>query len=137
MEHAVKFGTSAIVSYPIYSYFFGGNNLKTNILGSMSAPIIMSTFSGLSYLVADMVHDTVFPALHVSEKLASPASALLNVGANYGSNYAMLEVFANGAASDMGMTNLLISSGSSAVASHYLYTNFVAPMYGYNRSSSY
>jgi len=101
----------------------------------MSAPIIMSGLSGLSYLVSDMVHDTVFPALHVSEKFASPASAVLNVGANYGANYGMLELIASGAPADMGMSNLLISSGSSAVASHYVYNNFVAPWYGYNRTS--
>lgn len=135
MEHAVKFGTSAVVSYPIYSYFFGGNNLKTNIFGSVSAPVILAGLSGLSYLVADVAHDYVFPALHVSEKYAMPASSALNIGANYGANYAMLEVIAAGSPSEMGMTNLLLSSGGSAVASHYVYNNFVAPMYGYGHTA--
>ena len=135
MEHAVKFGTSAAVSYPIYSYFFGGNNLKTNIFGSVSAPVILAGLSGLSYLVSDVAHDYVFPALHVSEKFAMPASSALNIGANYGANYAMLEVIASGSPSEMGMTNLLLASGGSAVASHYVYNNFVAPMYGFGHTA--
>jgi hypothetical protein len=135
MEHAVKFGTSSLVSYPIYSYFFSGNNIKTNIFGSVSAPIILAGLSGVSYLVSDLVHDQVFPALHVSEKFAQPASALLNVGANYGANYGMLEVIASGVTSEMGMTNLLLASGGSAMASHYMYNNFVAPWYGYGHTS--
>ena len=135
MEHAVKFGTSAAVSYPIYSYFFGGNNLKTNIFGSVSAPVILAGLSGLSYLVSDVAHDYVFPALHVSEKFAMPASSALNIGANYGANYAMLEVIASGSPSEMGMTNLLLASGGSAVASHYVYNNFVAGFYGYGHTA--
>lgn len=135
MEHAVKFGTSSLVSYPIYQFFYGGNNLKTNIFGSVSAPVILAGLSGVSYLVSDLVHDQLFPALHVSEKFAAPASAAMNIGANYGANYAMLEVIASGVTSEIGMTNLLLSSGSSAVASHYVYNNFVAPWYGYGHTS--
>ena len=135
MEHAVKFGTSSLVSYPIYSYFFGGNNLKTNIFGSVSAPVILAGLSGVSYLVSDLVHDQLFPALHVSEKFAAPASAAMNIAANYGANYGMLEVIAAGSPAEMGMTNLLLASGGSAVASHYVYNNFVAPWYGYSHTS--
>lgn len=132
MEHLVKFGTSSVVSYPIYSYFFGGNNLRTNIFGSVSAPVVLAGLSGLSYLISDVAHDYIFPALHVSEKFAQPASAVINVGANYGANYAMLEVIANGSPEAMGMTNLLLASGGSAIASHYVYNNFIAPWYGYS-----
>lgn len=135
MEHAVKFGTASLTSWPIYSYFFGGNNLKTNIFGSVSAPVILAGLSGVSYLVSDLVHDQLFPALHVSEKFAQPISASLNIAAIYGANYGMLEVIAAGSPAEMGMTNLLLASGSSAVASHYMYNNFVAPWYGYGHTS--
>ena len=134
MEHIVKFGTASIVGYPIYAYFFGGKELVTDVAGAISMPIVLSALSGASYLVSDLVHDQLFPALHVSEKFAAPASAAMNIGVNYGSTYGMLELIARGSASEVPMSNLLLSSAGSAVASHYVYNNFVAPWYGYNRA---
>ena len=43
----------------------------------MSLPIVLSVASGLSFLVAEVVHDKVFPAIHMSEKFSSPSSAIV------------------------------------------------------------
>ena len=89
MEHLVKFGSSSLISYPMYQYLYAGKVLNSDIIGRMSLPILLSVASGISFLVAETVHNQVFPALHVSEKFSSPASAGLYIGANYGAQNVM------------------------------------------------
>ena len=62
MEHLVKFGTSSVVSYPVFSFFFGSKELVTDVVGTVSMPIALSVMAGASYLVSDLVHDQLFPA---------------------------------------------------------------------------
>lgn len=135
MEHIVKFGTSAVTTFPIASYFFSNKDIVTDMFGTVSLPIAISVLSGVSYLVSDLVHDQLFPALHISEKFSAPASSAMNIGVNYGATYGMLELAARGSASEIPMSNLLLTSAGSAVASHYVYNNFVAPWYGYSHAS--
>lgn len=134
MEHLVKFGTGAGVSYPIYAYFYGGKVLDSDMLGTVSLPIALSLMAGASYLLSDLTHEYIFPALHVSEKFASPVSSAMNIGTTYAGTFGMLELSARGAGSAAGFQNLMLASAGSAVASHYVYNSFVAPMYGFHRS---
>ena len=137
MEHLVKFGTSGLVSYPIYQYLYAGKVLNSDIIGRMSLPIVLSVASGLSFLVAEVVHNQVFPALHVSENFRSPASAGLNIGANYGAQNVMLGLLNSSGPAEVGQMNLLLAAGASAMASSYVYNNFVSPFYGYNQYEHY
>ena len=137
MEHLVKFGTSGLVSYPIYAYLYGGKVLNSEIIGGMSLPIVLSVASGLSFLVAETVHNQVFPALHVSEKFSSPASADLNVAANYGAQNVMLGLLNSSGPAEVGQMNLFLAAAASASASSYVYNNFVSPFYGYNQYEHY
>jgi hypothetical protein len=137
MEHFVKFGSSSLISYPIYQYLYGGKVLNSDIIGRMSLPIVLSVASGLSFLVAETVHNQVFPALHVSEKFSSPASSALNIGANYGAQNVMLGLLNSNAIAEVGQMNLFLAAAASASASSYVYNNFVSPFYGYNQYEHY
>ena len=137
MEHLVKFGTSGLVSYPIYAYLYGGKVLNSDIIGRMSLPIVLSVASGLSFLVAEVAHNNIFPALHVSEKFSSPASAGLNIGANYASQNVMWGLLNSNSIAEVGQMNLLLAAGASAAASSYVYNSFVSPFYGYNQYEHY
>ena len=134
MENLAKFVTGAGVSYPIYSYFYGGKVLDSDMIGTVSLPIALSLMAGASYLLSDVAHEYIFPALHVSEKFASPASSAMNIGTTYAGTYGMLELTARGAGSAAGFQNLMLASAGSAVASHYVYNSFVAPTWGFHRS---
>ncbi len=137
MEHLVKFATSGAISYPIYQYLYAGKVLNSEMIGRMSLPIVLSVASGLSFLVSEVVHNNVFPALHVSEKFSSPASAGLNIGANYASQNVMLGLLNSNAVQEVGQMNLLLAAAASASASSYVYNNFVSPFYGYNQYERY
>ena len=137
MEHLVKFGTSGLISYPIYQYLYGGKALNSDLIGTMSLPIILSVASGLSFLVAETVHNQVFLALHVSEKFSSPASSGLNIGANYASQNVMLGLLNSNSVAKVGQINLFLAAAASASASSYIYNNFVSPFYGYNQYEHY
>ena len=137
MEHLVKFGTSGLISYPIYQYLYGGKALNSDLIGRMSLPIVLSVASGLSFLVAETVLNQVFPALHVSEKFSSPASSALNIGANYGAQNVMLGLLNSNSVAEIGQMNLLLAAGASAAASSYVYNSFVSPFYGYNQYEHY
>ena len=137
MEHLVKFGTAGVVSYPIYGYLYGGKFLNSSITGRMSLPVILSVASGLSFLVSEVVHNNVFPALHVSEKYSNPASAGINIASNYASQNVMLGLLNSSAVSEVGQMNLLIAAAASASASSYVYNNFVSSFYGYNQYEHY
>lgn len=134
MEHLVKFGTSAAVSYPIYAYFYNGKILNSNMFGSVNLPIALSLMAGASYLVSDLAHEYIFPAMHVSEKFSAPVSSAMNIGVNYAGVYGMLELSAQGAGSAAGFQNLMLASAGSVVASHYVYQNYIGPLYGFHRS---
>ena len=103
----------------------------------MSLPIVLSVASGLSFLVAETVHNQFFPALHVSEKFSSPASSVLNIGANYGAQIVMLGLLNSNSIAEVGQMNLLLAAGASAAASSYVYNSFVSPFYGYNQYEHY
>lgn len=128
METVAKISTSTLVSYPIMSYLYGG--LKLNTMGQKwSLPLLLSVGSGLGYLVSDFAHDKIMPSLHISEKFATPTSALVNVAANAGTIVGSLAALNPNAVSEIEKMKLLLASGGSAVASHYVYQNFVRPMY--------
>ena len=137
MEHLVKFGSSSLISYPIYQYLYGGKVLNSDVIGRMSLPIVLSVASGLSFLVAETVHNQVFPALHVSQMFSSPASSVLNIGANYSAQNVMLGLLNSSGPAEVGQMNLLLAAGASAMASSYVYNNFVSPFYGYNQYEHY
>lgn len=136
MESVAKFSTGALVSYPIMQYFYGGNVL--NSMGQKwSLPMVMSVGAGLGYLISDYTHDTFMNTLHVSEKFSTPASAVLNVGANSAGVVGTLAVLNPEAVNEIEKIKLLLASGGSAVASHYVYQNFVRPMYFTDSSYGY
>ena len=137
MEHLVKFGTSGLVSYPIYQYLYGGKALNSDLIGTMSLPIVLSIASGFSFLLSEVVHNQVFPALHVSEKFSSPALSGLNIGAIYASQNVMLGLLNSNSVAEIGQMNLFLAAAASASASSYVYNNFVSPFYGYNQYEHY
>ena len=131
MEYAVKFGTSSLVSYPIYNYLYSGKGI--NAFGSTwNLPIALSVLSASGFLISELVHDQLFPALHVSDKFATPVSGAMNIASNYAAQNAMLMVLNSNAPQEIGQSKLLMGAAASAMASSYLYNQFVAPMYGYN-----
>lgn len=136
METIAKFTTGSLVSYPIMSYFYGGNVL--NSMGQKwSLPMVMSVGAGLGYLISDYTHDTFMNTLHVSEKFSTPASAVLNVAADAAGVVGTLAVLNPEAVNEIEKMKLLLASGGSAIASHYVYQNFVRPMYFTDSSYGY
>lgn len=134
MEHLVKFGGATTVSYPIYQYLYGGKVI--NAMGNnINLPVALSVAGGVSYLLADIAHDYIFPALHVSEKFNAPVSSAVNIGANFASQNALLAVMNSNAPSEIGETKLLLGAAGSAMASHYVLNNFLLPMWGYPSTS--
>jgi len=134
MEHIVKFGTSALVSYPIYGYLYSGKVISA-MGNNINLPIALSVASGVSYLAADVLHEYIFPALHVSEKFSSPVSSGVNIAGNYAAQNVLLSVMNTNAPAEIGQTKLLLGAAGSSMASHYIYNSFIAPMYGYTHTT--
>lgn len=128
-ENLGKMVTAGAVSYPIYSYFYGGKVLNTNLLGSLSLPVALSIGAAVAFTTSEMLHEYILPHLHVSERLSTPASAAVNVGTNYAMTNAALAVMNMDAVSEIGQGTLLLSSGLSVMSSSWVYNSFVAPFW--------
>ncbi len=136
METIAKFSTGALTSYPIMAYFYG-NSVLNSMGQKWSLPLVMSVGGGLGYLLSDYTHDAFMNTLHVSQKFSTPASALLNIGADAAAVVATLGVLNPESINEIEKMKLLLASGGSAIASHYVYQNFVRPMYFSDSSYGY
>jgi hypothetical protein len=132
-ENLGKMATAGAISYPIMSYFYAGKVLNTNVLGQISLPLALAIGSSIAFTTSEFLHEYIFPHLHVSERLATPISAGVNVASNYAMTNVALGLLNMDAVNEIGQTTLLLSSGLSVMSSSWVYNSFVAPMYGWSQ----
>jgi len=126
----LKMGTAGLVSYPIYNYFYSGDVLNTNLFGRISLPLALAIGASVAFTTSEMLHQYVMPHTHEAERFGTPATALVNVGLNYGMENVALGLMNSSAVGEINQMNLLASSAGSVILAQYVYNNFVAPFYG-------
>lgn len=136
-ENLGKMTTAGLVSYPIMSYAYGGKVLTTSLFGDVGLPLALAICSSIAFTTSELLHDYVMPHIGVNERFSTPMSGVVNIGLNYGMTDVVLGAMNMDALGEIGQGKLLLSSGASVMASHYLYHSFIGPFWGWTSSSSY
>lgn len=115
-----------------------GQGLKINTSwGSMDLGLAMGLGAVAGMAISELSHDYIFKTIHFSEKLANPATILVNTGVNFGSQLTLLTLLNQQALGEVDKMKLLAESAGVVVASDYLYSNFIAPMLGDSSHTTY
>ncbi len=98
---------------------------KVPIWGStMGIGTSIAISTAASAFVTDMLHERLFPAIHVSEKLGNQVSSLTNLGLSAGSTIAVAYFQNPDFLQTVGVGKLAALGVASEVVSSYLYNNY-------------
>lgn len=105
-------------------YYPRGATVSTAI-GAFSLPLVLAAATGVSSLVSDTLHDYVFPAIHLNEKLGDQISATVSVGASAASVVGVSYLLQPDLISNIGVAKLASIGVLAEVASSYIYSNYL------------
>lgn len=121
-------------------YLAGGDLSKSVVsskFGKVPVPVLIGAGCAVGLGLAEFSHDYIFKNLHVSERLAQPASLAVNTGLNFLSEYAVLELAEKGVASEIGNTKLAALALGTIVASDFMWNNFLGSYFGDDTHQTY
>ncbi len=120
--------TSATVSFLLGKFLYGNTAIvMNNSTLSVASALAMAGFGG--NLISNLSHDNIFSSLHIDERWQNLASVGVNTGILYGADLLVFSMINSDAYRDIDKTKLLMECAGSVVASDYLYTRFLKPLW--------
>ena len=117
--------TAAVASYVMRPTA----RINVTLLGT-SLPLYLATglAVGAGSYTSTIVHDLIFPALHIDERWRDIGSSGVALASTSAANYGVLYAMNNGAPSQIGLMQIAGFAIGAEIAGTYIYNSFVKPM---------
>jgi hypothetical protein len=129
--------TGAVVAFAGSKLLYGSGLVINSPFGQVDLAVAMALGAGIGLGISELTHDYIFKTIHFSEKLANPATIAVNTGLNFGTQLGLLTLMNEGALGEVDKAKLLAESVGVVIASDYIYSNFLGPLWGDNSHSTY
>lgn len=119
--------TAGAVGYVGSKMLYGSKALNTPY-GQIDLGLVMGAGALVGSALSNMSHDWIFKHIHISDRLADPATSAVNTGINFASQLAIAGALNGQSVAELDKVKLLAESAAVVVLSDYLYNNFIGPM---------
>jgi hypothetical protein len=122
--------TGAVLAFAGSKLLYGQGLILNTPYGQVDLALAMGLAAAVGLGVSEFTHDYIFKTIHVSEKLANPATIGVNTAINFGAQLGLLSLMNEGALAEVDKAKLLAESVGVVIGADYLYSNFIGPMWG-------
>lgn len=122
--------TGAVIAYAGSKMLYGTDLAIPSSYGDIDLALAMGVAAGLGLGISEFAHDYIFKTIHISEKLANPATIAVNTGINFGAQVGLMSMLNPTALGDVDKVKLAGTSIAVVIGADYVYNNFVGPMLG-------